>query len=290
MVLHAQVRGLHYAYFLIGKGVRPDHSFKERQHGRNFIEQRLSLLCIARQVVIHNGVAVAVNALVGVFDFFVRGNIQRNTIGVMCRASLPVIRALVSGAGGFYQYTIARCYQIIRHGYVNIGSFGLSHGLVDTRPKDVATFALHCGSQPGRTIWCFIPHYTAVPGRIGRCARMTMIFHLNRHRKSYFVSRGDNQFALLVRKLLRLNSFAVEPDTINSEYAVEIYRHRFGWLCGIQGKNGIAKQLLFIEIKSEVQLSMFNSYALLITRDFAAAFQSIDRRKFAGSGSWSAVA
>ena len=102
-----------------------------------------------------------------------------------------------------------------------------------------------------------------------------MIFHLNRHREIHFISRGDNQLALLVRKLLGLHGFAVKPDTINSEYAVEIYRHGFGWFCGIQGKNGIAKQLLFIKIKSEVQLSMFNTYALLITRDFAAAFQRV---------------
>ena len=105
-----------------------------------------------------------------------------------------------------------------------------------------------------------------------------MIFHLNRHREIHFISRGDNQLALLVRKLLGLNSFAVKPDTINSEYAVEIYRHGFGWFCGIQGKNGIAKQLLFIKVESKVQLCMLNTYALLITRDFAAALQGIGRR------------
>ena len=182
LMLHAEVRRLGNAEFLVAPGIRPELALEERNHVE---ELRVEQLARFRLVVLdrpeHHRYAHAVDRLVFAFDEHIGRDVERDAVGVDRHVALPVERApAIAGIVHAGQDSVRRRGQFLRDREVQVDAGRLAARVILAREPEVAALALHRRRNPGLARGRLRPDETAVPGRFRRDARFAVVSNRQR--------------------------------------------------------------------------------------------------------------
>ncbi|MCY1170823.1 hypothetical protein D9M73_109130 [compost metagenome] len=168
LVLHALMRCLHHADFLVPERVRADFAFEEIERRGKFSEQRPGLVFLARQEPVEHRDAVAVAALIDARNLLIRPDIERDAIGIGVLDPPVPHRPPVGQRIHPEQLAIGGGLQPLGHGDMQRGDARFARREIEARPEQIAAIAFGSGGEPRRAAGRGRPHHAAVPRGLDR--------------------------------------------------------------------------------------------------------------------------